>query len=113
MFKRFKDKALEGAVKIMKSEQAQKIIASPDVQKAMFKAFETGFKVKEDITNTRKVVAKRLNIVTGDDLVDLKHKLDHLERRVTHLNEENTQLRAQAGEEADESDKEHDDSDAR
>ena len=96
MFKRFKNKALEGAVKLMQSEQAQKIITSPDVQKAMFKAFETGFKVKEDITNTRKVVAKRLNIATGDDLVDLKRKLDHLERRVSHLKDENTQLRHKA-----------------
>ncbi|MEO1271231.1 MAG: hypothetical protein AAFX99_24330, partial [Myxococcota bacterium] len=67
----------------------------PEVQKAMMKAVQTGFKVKEDIDNTRKVLAKRLNIATGDDLANLKRKLDRLERRVSDLREENEHLRAQ------------------
>ena len=93
MFKRFKDKALESAVKLMQSEQAQKLVSSAEVQKAVLKAVKTGFKVKEDISNTRRVVVERLNIATGDDLVDLKRKLDHLERRVNHLKKENEHLR--------------------
>jgi len=95
MFKQFKDKALQGAMKIMQSEQAQKVMSSPEVQKAMMKAVQTGFKVKEDIANTRKVLTKRLNIASGDDLANLKRKLDRLERKVSDLRDENENLRAQ------------------
>lgn len=94
MIKSFKDKAMAGAAKLMQSQQAQKLMTSPEFQKVMMKAFQTGMKVKSDLDSTKRNLAKKMNVATEDDLVTLKRKLDRLERRVTSLRDENADLKA-------------------
>jgi polyhydroxyalkanoate synthesis regulator phasin len=94
MLKDLKDKALSGAMKIMQTEQAQKVMNSPDVQKAMFRAFQTSMKVKGDISDASRNMAKKLNFATNDDLQDLKRTIDRLERKVRDLKTENTDLKS-------------------
>ncbi len=93
MFKKLKDAALEGAMKAMGNDQVQKMVNSPEMQKIMFRALQTGMKVKNDVTDARRVLAERMNVATGDDLEDLKRKLDRLERKVQNLRDENETLK--------------------
>ncbi len=93
MFKNLKDKAIDGAMKAMGNDQVQKVMNSPEFQQFMFRAFQTGMKVKSDVEEARKVVVKRMNVATGDDLEDLKRTLDRLERKVRDLKDENETLK--------------------
>lgn len=93
MLKKFKDKALEGAMKAMGNDQVQKVMSSPDVQKFVMRAFQTGMRVRSDIDDARRMVVKRMNVATGDDLENLKRTLDRLERKVQNLKDENETLK--------------------
>ncbi len=93
MWKNLKDKALSGAMKVIQTDQAQKMMNSPEVQKAMFRAFQTSMKVKSDVSDTGRTLAKRLNFATNDDLQDLKRNIDRLERKVRDLKTENKDLK--------------------
>jgi len=71
----------------MQSDQGQKIMSKPEVQKAMTWAFQTSFKVKNNIDSAKKAAAKRFSVATEDDLKDLKRTLDRLERKVKKMND--------------------------
>lgn len=85
-FKNLKSRAMDEAMKFMQSEKGQKIMSNPDVQKAMAWAFQTSFKVKNNVTTVKKSLAKKLAVATEDDLKDLKRTIDRLERRVKKMN---------------------------
>lgn len=93
MFKSLKEKAMANAMKVMQTDQAQKVMNSPEVQKAMFRAFQTGMKVKTDVSDASRNIAKRMNFATNDDLQDLKRTIDRLERKVRDLKTENKDLK--------------------
>lgn len=93
MFKKFKEKAFEGAMKAMGDERLQKVIGSPEVQKVMTRALATGLRMRSDFEEARRNIVNRMNVATGDDLEDLKLKLDRLERKVRDLRDENETLR--------------------
>ncbi len=93
MLKSLKDKAMSGAMKVMQSDKARKMMSSAEFQKVMMKAFETGFRVKQDLDSAKKTVARSLNVATGDDLADMKRTIDRLERKVRDLKSENESLR--------------------
>ena len=93
MFKKFKDKALENAMKAMGNDKVQEVMSSPEFQSFMLRAFQTSMKVKNDVGEARKTIAKRMNVVTGDDLEDLKRNLDRLDRKVRDLKDENETLK--------------------
>lgn len=80
-----KGKAMEAGMKFMQSDKGQKLMANPDVQKAMQWAFQTSFKVQGKVRDTKKTVAKRLSVATEDDLKDLKRTIDRLERKVKKM----------------------------
>lgn len=93
MWKKLKDRAVSGAMKVVSSDRARKVMDSEEFQSAVFRAVTTGMRVKRDLSEARKVLAKQLDVATGDDLADLKRELDRLERRVRDLKEENEDLR--------------------
>jgi hypothetical protein len=93
MLKDLKDKALANAMKAMQAEPVQKVMNSPEFQKTMFRALQTGMKLKTDVDEARKNVAKHLNVATNDDLEDLKRNIDRLERKVRDLKTENKDLK--------------------
>ena len=77
-----KGQLLTGAMKVMQSDTARKVMSSPHFQNAMAFAFKTTFKVKNDIDSARKNVASALNLVTKDELRDLQRNVERLERRL-------------------------------
>ncbi len=81
-----KTRAMEGAMKFMQSDKGQKLMSNPDVQKAMSWAFQTSFKVKNNLDSAKKNLAKSFAVATEDDLKDMKRTLDRLERRVKKMN---------------------------
>ncbi|MCA9562945.1 MAG: hypothetical protein KC561_05625 [Myxococcales bacterium] len=83
--KNLKSKAMEAGMKFMQSDKGQKIMSNPDVQKAMSKAFQTAFKVKQGVDGAKKNLAKRMSVATEDDLKNLKRTLDRLERKVKKM----------------------------
>jgi len=93
MFKKFKDKALENAMKAMGNDKVQQMMNSEDFQRFMLRAFQTGMSVKGDLDEVRKTLVKRMNVASGDDLEDLKRTLDRLERKVRDLKDENEDLK--------------------
>ena len=88
----FKDGLLKGAMKVMQSERAQKLMTNESVQSAIGKAFQTGFAVKEELDESKQKFAKKLNLATGDDLRTMKRELDRLQRQVTKLKKEKEDL---------------------
>lgn len=82
-----KGRAMQEAMKFMQSDKGQKIMANPDVQKAMQWAFQTSFRMQNRITDTKKSLAKKFAVASEDDLKDLKRSLDRLERKVKKINE--------------------------
>jgi polyhydroxyalkanoate synthesis regulator phasin len=97
MLKNLKEKALDGAMKVMQTDGAKKVMNSAEFQKMMMKAFQASFKVKQDLDEAKRTLAKRLNVATGDDLRDLKRTIDRLERRVKDLKRENEDLKTKVG----------------
>jgi hypothetical protein len=95
MWKKLKDRAVSGAMKVASSDRARKVMDSDEFQSAVFRAVTTGLRVKRDLAEARRVLAKQLDVATGDDLADLKRELDRLERRVRNLRDENDELRDQ------------------
>lgn len=94
MLKDLKDKALKMGMEAMDTDAARKLMGSPEFQKVVMKAFQTSFKVRQDLNNAKKVVARQLNVATGDDLKEMKRTIDRLERRVKNLKDENDKLKA-------------------
>jgi len=94
MLKDLKDKALRLGMDAMDTDAAKKMMGSAEFQKVVMKAFQTSFKVRQDLNNAKKVVAKRLNVATGDDLKEMKRTIDRLERRVKNLKDDNDRLKA-------------------
>ena len=88
MWKKLKDRAVSGAMKVVSSERARKVMDSEEFQSAVIRAVTTGMRVKRDLAEARRVLAKQLDVATGDDLADLKREIDRLERRVRDLREE-------------------------
>lgn len=94
MLKDLKDKALRLGMDAMDTDAAKKMMGSAEFQKVVMKAFQTSFKVRQDLNNAKKVVARRLNVATGDDLKEMKRTIDRLERRVKNLKDDNDRLKA-------------------
>ena len=78
----FKAHLLNQSMKLLQSENAQKIMASPQLQNAMSLVFRVSFKVKNDIQSTKKRLASALDLVTKDELRDLRRNVERLERRL-------------------------------
>ncbi len=77
-----KGQLLAGAMKLMQTDGAKKMMASPQFQNAMAYAFRTTYKVRTDMENTKKRMASTLNLVTRDELRELRRNVERLERRV-------------------------------
>lgn len=82
-----KARAMQEAMKFMQSNKGQKVMANPDVQKAMQWAFQTSFKMQNKISGAKKSLAKKLAVANEDDLKELKRSMDRLERKVKRMNE--------------------------
>lgn len=83
--KEIKQRAMNGAMKLMQTDTAQKVMSKPEFQKAMAWAFQTSVKVKDNIEDTKKKLAKRFAVATEDDLKDLKRTIARLERKVKKM----------------------------
>lgn len=99
MLKMLKEKALDGAMKVMQTDGAKKVMNSAEFQKMMTKAFQTTFKVKQDLDEAKRTLAKKLNVATDDDLQNLKRTIDRLQRRVKDLKDQNEELKTKVGDE--------------
>jgi hypothetical protein len=84
---KIKARAMEGAMKFMQSDKGQKIMSNPDVQKAMSWGFQTAFKVKNNVQQAKRGLAKSFAVATEDDLKEMKRTLERLERRVKKMND--------------------------
>ncbi len=85
MWKKLRDKATRGAMKVMSSERAQKVLDSDEFQEAVLRAVITGMRVKRDLSDARRAIASQLEVSPDDDLSSLKEELDE---RVQRLQEE-------------------------
>ena len=97
MINDMKKKALSLGMKAMDTDAAKKMMTSPEFQKVVMKALQTGVKVRQDLNNAKKVMARSLNVATGDDLKEMKRNIDRLERRVRNLKTENEKLKDSMG----------------
>lgn len=77
-----KEQLLNSAMKAMQSDTARKVMSNERFQQAMALAFRTTFKVRSNIDNTKKRIAKSLNMVTKEELRDLRRSVERLERRL-------------------------------
>ncbi len=77
-----KGQLIASAMKVMQTDGARKIMASPQFQNAMAYAFRTSYKMRTDVENTKKRVAGAFNLVTRDELRELRRNVERLERRV-------------------------------
>ena len=77
-----KDKLMSSAMKVMQSDAARKVMASQQFQNAMAFAFRTTFKVRNELDSTKKKVAGTLNLVTKDEVRELRRSVERLERRL-------------------------------
>ena len=82
MWKNLTEKAIGGAIKALQSDRAQRVLNNKDLHNAVERAVETGSKLRDDLAQARRMLAKRLDVATGDDLAELKKNLDRLERKV-------------------------------
>jgi ubiquinone biosynthesis protein UbiJ len=88
MWKRLKDRATRGAMKVVNSERAKRVLNSEEFQDAVVRAVTTGLRVRRDLSEARRALAAQLEIATGDDLADLKRQLEALEERMETLGDE-------------------------
>jgi len=77
-----KDKLMSSAMKVMQSDMAKKVMASQQFQNAMALAFRTTFKVRNEIDGAKKRVAGAFDLVTRDEVRDLRRSVERLERRL-------------------------------
>lgn len=77
-----KSTLLSNAMKVMQSDTARKVMESEKFQQAMAFAFRTTFKVKSGLDNSKKKVASTLNLVTKEEVRDLRRSVERLERRL-------------------------------
>ena len=80
--KGLKGRMLNVAMKAMSSDVARKIMASPGFQNAMSSAVRTTFKVRGEIDGAKKRVAGAFNLVTHDEIRELRRSVERLERRM-------------------------------
>lgn len=77
-----KEKLMSGAMKVMQSDTARKVMSSQQFQNAMAFAFRTTFKVRNEVDNAKKKVANTFNLVTRDEVRELRRSVERLERRL-------------------------------
>lgn len=90
-----KDQLLNSAMKVMQSETARKVMSNERFQQGMAFAFRTTFKVRNEIDEGKKRIATRLNLVTKDELRDLRRTVERLERRLKKQEKEAAAKREQ------------------
>lgn len=88
MSNNLKDELLNGAMKALQSETAQKIMNNEKVQKGVAKAFRASYELKTGIDERKEDFARRFNLATQDDLRTMKRELDRLHRQVDFLKRE-------------------------
>ncbi len=88
MSNNLKDELLNGAMKALQSETAQKIMNNEKVQKGVAKAFRASYDLKTGIDERKEDFARRFNLATQDDLRTMKRELDRLHRQVDFLKRE-------------------------
>lgn len=88
MSNNLKDDLLNGAMKALQSETAQKIMNNEKVQKGVAKAFRASYELKTGIDERKEDFARRFNLATQDDLRTMKRELDRLHRQVDFLKRE-------------------------
>ncbi len=74
------------AMKMLQTDTAQKVMASPSVQNAMSFVFQASFKVKNEVQSTKRKLASALDLVTKEELRELRRNVERLERRVKKEN---------------------------
>lgn len=70
------------AMKLMQTDAAKKVMSSQQFQNAMALAFRTTFKVRNNVDTAKKRVASTFNLVTRDEVRDLRRSVERLERRL-------------------------------
>ncbi len=78
VFKTIKDQAKARADRLVNSTTAQRLLSSPEVQRAMAWASETKTKVRENFTEAKKSLSEILALEAEDDLRHLKRRIDQL-----------------------------------
>ena len=84
----FKSRAIKHALDFLQSENGQKLVSNPDVQKAVHWTVENSIKLGKRLEETKKSIVKSLSIATDDDLHDLKKTVDRLEKRIKRMKAE-------------------------
>lgn len=77
------DKILTKGMSIMESEKAQKIMASPQVQKAMDLGIAALTKVNESKEAAKSAIAANLGLATQKDIDELRASLSKVEEKVS------------------------------
>ena len=76
------------------------MMQNPKVTKAIVKAFEHGNKTKAKIDNTVNKMARTLNLVVKNEIIETNHSVRALEDNVRELSENVEDLRKQIDESA-------------
>ena len=77
-----KGQLVSGAMKLMQTDAARKVMASQQFQNAMAFAFRATFKVRNEVDGAKKKVANGFNLVTKDEVRELRRNVEGLERRL-------------------------------
>lgn len=80
--KDIKGQLFTGAMKLMQTDTARKVMASKQFQNAMAYAFRTTFKMRNEVDGAKKKFAGTFNLVTRDELRELRRNVERLERKV-------------------------------
>jgi hypothetical protein len=83
-----KSRAIKRALDFLQSENGQKLVSNPDVQKAVHWTIENSIKLGKRLEETKTSIVKSLSIATEDDLHDLKKTIVRLEKRIKRMKEE-------------------------
>lgn len=83
-----KKNLLQQAGKLMSSPTTMKLLANPNVQKAMIQFFTIRANVKNQIDSQLKTTLRRFSIVTTDELNKMKKQVQTLQANVDRLKRE-------------------------
>jgi hypothetical protein len=89
----FKKSAMQQAMKLMASPTVGKWMQNPKVMQAVMSAMALPGKVQAQIDDSRRTLAKALNLSTQDEVEGLRSTIRDLDTQIGDLRQENDSLR--------------------
>lgn len=87
MLEEIKKQLINRTMKIMQSEKSMKFVNSEEFQRAIMFAFQAGYKVRDNLDKFRREVAGRFDLVTREEVDELRHRITMLERHLFETRE--------------------------